>query len=376
MITRYSIYDLYRWCTILRFTSDPHGFSSPLPSLDRAQEAKSALNFLLREAPSRWNRQLSHFDQLVTLVPSSSQALHPLIDTLRRSLAAFSSNESSAARNTLSATFQDIDETSLRAFRSLRLAASQPDMRSRLHLLDKPLSYFHASHMSLRVLHQHHEYLQALLVSPPSLSPQDNPLLAPLLPQLARKFSLTDLIAGSVEYVRGFSVEKHGISPQISFHAPSSVDMVGIEPLVQFAIVELLKNAVQAVLDHHAFDIDLVENAVVHVACALDPSHTACLSIADPGAGIAPSALPLSSRSPHEPCIFDWFYSTVEEPPETYINGQHFGLPFSGQGVGLPLSRVYARCFGGDLSLMSLPGKGSTAYLYLDTTGLKFSLLS
>jgi hypothetical protein len=37
----------------------------------------------------------------------------------------------------------------------------------------------------------------------------------------------------------------------------------------------------------------------------------------------------------------------------------------AGLGFGLPLSRLYARYFGGNLSLISMPGYGVDAYLNL-----------
>ena len=51
-------------------------------------------------------------------------------------------------------------------------------------------------------------------------------------------------------------------------------------------------------------------------------------------------------------------------------------LPFSGNednnptelagyGIGLPMSRLYARYLGGDLNLISLPGYGTHAYVFL-----------
>ena len=47
-----------------------------------------------------------------------------------------------------------------------------------------------------------------------------------------------------------------------------------------------------------------------------------------------------------------------------------FFVPFqAGLGVGLPLSRLFARYFGGDLEVMSIPGYGTDAYLRLNKLG-------
>jgi hypothetical protein len=41
----------------------------------------------------------------------------------------------------------------------------------------------------------------------------------------------------------------------------------------------------------------------------------------------------------------------------------------SGFGVGLPLSRVYAKYFGGSLEILSMNGFGTDAYLFLNRVG-------
>lgn len=45
--------------------------------------------------------------------------------------------------------------------------------------------------------------------------------------------------------------------------------------------------------------------------------------------------------------------------------------PIAGFGYGLPLSRLYARYWSGDLSLSSMEGFGTDAYLHLSKLGNK-----
>ena len=45
--------------------------------------------------------------------------------------------------------------------------------------------------------------------------------------------------------------------------------------------------------------------------------------------------------------------------------------PLAGLGYGLPISRSYARYFGGDLNLMSMEGYGTDAFLHLPRLGNK-----
>ena len=43
--------------------------------------------------------------------------------------------------------------------------------------------------------------------------------------------------------------------------------------------------------------------------------------------------------------------------------------PLAGLGYGLPISRSYARYFGGDLNIMSMEGHGTDAFLHLPRLG-------
>merc|ERR1712087_357494 len=40
--------------------------------------------------------------------------------------------------------------------------------------------------------------------------------------------------------------------------------------------------------------------------------------------------------------------------------------PISGRGIGLPLSRIYAKNLGGSLEVINMPGLGLDAYLFLN----------
>lgn len=63
--------------------------------------------------------------------------------------------------------------------------------------------------------------------------------------------------------------------------------------------------------------------------------------------------------------IFRYMYSTAPRPV-SLTDSQHSGpTPLAGFGYGLPISRLYARYFNGDLEIHSIDGHGTDAYIYL-----------
>jgi pyruvate dehydrogenase kinase 2/3/4 len=49
--------------------------------------------------------------------------------------------------------------------------------------------------------------------------------------------------------------------------------------------------------------------------------------------------------------------------------------PLAGLGYGLPISRDYARYFGGDLRIMSMEGYGTDNFIYLPRLGNKIPVI-
>ncbi|KJE91574.1 pyruvate DeHydogenase Kinase family member [Capsaspora owczarzaki ATCC 30864] len=119
-------------------------------------------------------------------------------------------------------------------------------------------------------------------------------------------------------------------------------------------LFELLKNSMRAVVEHHGPDATTLPKVRVRI---MKGEEDLTIKISDEGGGIPRSGMP------H---LFTYFYTTAS-PPELEANSSadmnH--APLAGFGYGLPLSRLYARYFGGDLHLISMEGHGTDAYIYL-----------
>uniref|UniRef100_T1JG39 Protein-serine/threonine kinase n=1 Tax=Strigamia maritima TaxID=126957 RepID=T1JG39_STRMM len=122
-------------------------------------------------------------------------------------------------------------------------------------------------------------------------------------------------------------------------------------------LFELFKNSLRAIMEYHgSSDVGypLVDVLVVK------GTEDLTIKVSDRGGGI-----------PHAHCdlLFNYMYSTAPRPePEANT------APLAGYGYGLPLSRLYARYFQGDLILTSYEGYGTDAVVYLKVNCLGISL--
>mmetsp|Transcript_99083 Transcript_99083/g.261633 ORF Transcript_99083/g.261633 Transcript_99083/m.261633 type:complete len:471 (+) Transcript_99083:43-1455(+) len=121
-----------------------------------------------------------------------------------------------------------------------------------------------------------------------------------------------------------------------------------------YILVELLKNSARATVESSGGDQSQIRARPIVVTVGADPSQVA-IRVHDSAGGIPFS---VADR------VWSYMYSTANQSTGGTGFSQQ-GTPLAGFGVGLPLSRLYARYLGGSLHLLSLPGIGTRAYLYL-----------
>ncbi|KAI5700653.1 hypothetical protein M8J76_008452 [Diaphorina citri] len=113
-------------------------------------------------------------------------------------------------------------------------------------------------------------------------------------------------------------------------------------------LFELFKNSMRATVEHHT-DTDVLPPIEVSVVRG---KEDICVKMSDKGGGIPRSVTDM---------LFHYMYSTAPQPSKSDAHT----VPLAGYGYGLPISRLYARYFHGDIMLLSCDGLGTDAIIYL-----------
>ncbi|KAM7068247.1 pyruvate dehydrogenase kinase, isozyme 2 [Molossus nigricans] len=130
-------------------------------------------------------------------------------------------------------------------------------------------------------------------------------------------------------------------------NAKQPIHMVYVPSHLYHMLFELFKNAMRATVESHESSLVLPP---VKVMVALGEEDLS-IKMSDRGGGV-----PLRKIEQ----LFSYMYSTAPTPqPGTG------GTPLAGFGYGLPISRLYAKYFQGDLQLFSMEGFGTDAVIYL-----------
>lgn len=123
---------------------------------------------------------------------------------------------------------------------------------------------------------------------------------------------------------------------------------------LSYVLQELMKNSCKAVAERAAF------GALPPVICTVqNDSHHVKITITDKGVGVAKEQMKRI-----------WGFAASGKTRGCS------GDALSGFGVGLPLSRSYVHYFGGDISLTSVEGEGTTVQLTLEKGSERSEVLS
>uniref|UniRef100_A0A8C6TW58 Protein-serine/threonine kinase n=1 Tax=Neogobius melanostomus TaxID=47308 RepID=A0A8C6TW58_9GOBI len=126
------------------------------------------------------------------------------------------------------------------------------------------------------------------------------------------------------------------------------ISIVYVPSHLYHMLFELFKNAMRATIETHENSNEL---PLIQVLVSLGGEDMS-IKVSDRGGGVPFRRIDN---------LFSYMYSTAPAPEI----GEHSRPPLAGFGYGLPISRLYAKYFQGDLQLYSMEGYGTDAVIYL-----------
>jgi pyruvate dehydrogenase kinase 2/3/4 len=165
---------------------------------------------------------------------------------------------------------------------------------------------------------------------------------------ICTKTNIQDLAQEAIENARFVCEDHYGLfeAPKIQLVCSPNINFMYVPGHLSHMLFETLKNSLRAVVETHGEDKQ--EFPVTKVIVA-EGKEDITIKISDEGGGIPRSAIPL---------VWTYMYTTVDRTPnlDPDFDKSDFKAPMAGFGYGLPISRLYARYFGGDLKLISMEG--------------------
>lgn len=171
-----------------------------------------------------------------------------------------------------------------------------------------------------------------------------------------------DVALAAIEDAAFMCERQLGESPKVTIHGRLDLTFPYVPSHLHYILLELFKNSMRATVEKHT-DAPSLPPIKVIIADG-ENNEDVVIKVSDQGGGIPRSNVDR---------IFSYLFTTAD--PEVQKGFVEIGslstdfdraAPLSGLGYGLPISRLYARYFGGDLSLMSMESYGVDAYLHLN----------
>ncbi|KAF1807738.1 PDH kinase [Mucor lusitanicus] len=177
------------------------------------------------------------------------------------------------------------------------------------------------------------------------------------------------LIKSCSDFVAELCEFNYGQSPDAIIDGHTDTVFTYVPVHLEYILTELLKNSYRATVEHHKKMGRTTELPPIQITISQGHEDIS-IRIRDQGNGI-------SDQDLHK--VFEYSYTTVSKSKEDAENDPSnifrnitemamqsgVGGPLAGLGFGLPLARMYARYFGGSLTLVSMWGFGCDVFLKL-----------
>ncbi|KAI9021678.1 hypothetical protein CLU79DRAFT_752777 [Phycomyces nitens] len=202
--------------------------------------------------------------------------------------------------------------------------------------VEKFLDRFYMSRIGIRMLIGQHSTLYR------------GPFRRDYVGVICTKTSIREIAQDAIANARYICEDHYGLfkAPEVKMFCPGDIEFMYVPSHLNHMIFELLKNSLRAVVERYGSDYEddypPIKLVIAH------GKEDITIKISDEGGGIPRSSLP---------DVWAYMYTTAERQElEPEFNKSEFKAPMAGFGYGLPISRLYARYFGGDLKLISMEG--------------------
>ncbi|EJU02100.1 alpha-ketoacid dehydrogenase kinase N-terminal domain-containing protein [Dacryopinax primogenitus] len=209
--------------------------------------------------------------------------------------------------------------------------------------IGKWLDRFYLSRIGIRFLIGQHIALNTQPVTPDHVG------------IICKHANVHSIVSEAIENARFICEEHYGLfkGPVVELICDEELTFPYVPGHLNHICFELLKNSLRATIERHGPSSPPPIKIIVSSGL-----EDITIKISDEGGGIPRSAVPW---------IWTYMYTTMENQALDEDFGESdFRAPMAGFGYGLPLSRLYARYFGGDLQLISLEGYGTDVYIHLN----------
>lgn len=174
-----------------------------------------------------------------------------------------------------------------------------------------------------------------------------------------------EIVKRAIDDASFMCVRKYGDAPEVMITGKLEQTFPYVPTHLHYIMLELLKNSMRATVDWHG--IDAMDFPPIKVVIADgDENEDVVIKVSDEGGGI-----PRSNMKK----IWSYLFTTADPAIQhgmvalNQADDHAIDSPLAGLGYGLPISRSYCRYFGGDLSIMSMEGHGTDAFVYLRRLG-------
>ncbi|OLY83082.1 [Pyruvate dehydrogenase (acetyl-transferring)] kinase 2, mitochondrial [Smittium mucronatum] len=165
-------------------------------------------------------------------------------------------------------------------------------------------------------------------------------------------------------------------SPTIIINCPENVQLMCVTDHIEYILFELLKNSIKATIQSsikvsglkNSSDLNNLDFSPIHVTVFQSKTHVT-IRISDRGGGIDDKIYKQlwNYCSSYKAQFLTNFHRIKEMQAKT---NEYTGVsPLVSLGFGLPMARVFANYWGGEINLVSLPGYGVDTYVKLPRLG-------